>query len=111
MHYNRVKAHGRAGVASPILNRGPRALRGWYITSNGYRKIRVNGGWVFEHRHVMEQTLGRPLYRNERVHHKNNRRTDNRPSNLELWVTGHPSGVRVRDAVKWAREILRRYAA
>jgi hypothetical protein len=33
---------------------------------------------------------------------------DNRPENLELWVRPQPSGIRVEDAILWAREILTR---
>ncbi|OGF52936.1 MAG: hypothetical protein A2Z21_01925 [Candidatus Fraserbacteria bacterium RBG_16_55_9] len=39
---------------------------------------------VLEHRHVMEQDLGRRLRNDEVVHHKNGNRKDNRPQNLEL---------------------------
>jgi HNH endonuclease len=57
----------------------------------------------------MEQKLGRPLLRNEQVHHKNGHKTDNRPENLELWVKGQPNGQRVEDALAWAYEIIDRY--
>jgi len=35
---------------------------------------------------------------------------DNRPENLELWTRPQPAGIRVTDAIAWAREILVRYS-
>lgn len=87
----------RARNASPsgrAADIGTRAAAG-----NGYVKVKTAEGWRLEHRVVMEQQLGRPLLPNERVHHKNGRRDDNGPENLELWrVKGKdPAGVRASD--------------
>ena len=35
---------------------------------------------------------------------------DNRPENPELWTRPQPTGIRVTDAIAWAREILDRYS-
>lgn len=79
-------------------------------TDRGYLRVRVGGRAVLQHRHLMSQTLGRPLFSDESVHHRNGVRNDNRPENLELRVGAHGPGLSPEDAVEWAREILRRYA-
>jgi hypothetical protein len=83
----------------------------------GYVMIRVpdhpravKSPYVFEHVLVAEQLLGRYLLPGESIHHRNGIRDDNRPENLELWTKPQPSGIRVSDAIAWARELLERYS-
>lgn len=83
--------------------------KGGWTSRDGYRFISKDGEDILEHRAVMEKVLGRQLMPDERVHHRNGKRADNRPKNLELWTLSHPAGQRVSDAVAWAREILVRY--
>jgi hypothetical protein len=55
-----------------------------YSHNQGYLRVRnERGEIVLQHRDVMERKLGRKLLSNEIVHHKNEVKTDNEPSNLE----------------------------
>lgn len=82
----------------------------WLPEEHPYRCMAHSRGEVLEHRLVMAETLGRPLERGESVHHRNGRRSDNRPENLELWVGNHSSGQRVIDHVADAVRVLQNYA-
>jgi HNH endonuclease len=103
LHYGRWRQGGDVQANEPN-KRG----RG-HINKQGYRFIRDGNRQRAEHRVVMEAILGRPLLPGENIHHKNGKRADNRPENLELWITSQPRGQRPGDLVAWAHEILTRY--
>lgn len=98
----REASRSRRGDKSP-------SWKGGYKNKKGYVVITENGISKFQHRIVMEQKLGRNLFVDENVHHKNGVRNDNRIENLELWSTSQPSGQRVEDKTKWAIDWLKKY--
>jgi hypothetical protein len=111
-HYRRWQRNG-----DPAVSRSRPRPEQW-VNQLGYVVVRAPGHpnafenrtQILQHRLVMSEMLGRPLRPHENVHHRNGDRTDNRPSNLELWVRKQPAGQRVEDLLAWAREILAMYA-
>lgn len=110
-HYRRAKLG--ADMDCPVkrkegLKRRLDKLGYIYWIEKGH-PLATKSGRVHEHRAVMSGAIGRPLLPGENVHHKNGKRDDNCPDNLELWVTSQPAGQRPRDLVAWANMILERY--
>ena len=54
-----------------------------YIDENGYTRFKDDD--IPVHRKVAEKKYRRPLRPGEVVHHKNRKKTDNRPSNLHVF--------------------------
>lgn len=101
------KAHTRENSSS---------WKGGYRLEDGYALVykpehpkAKKNGYVREHTVVMETKIGRPLLPTEQVHHINGIKHDNRPENLELWSRSQPTGKRVEDMLKWAKEVLTTY--
>ncbi len=53
-------------------------------------------GYVYEHRLVAEEKIGRRLKKGEIVHHKNGLRWDNNPENLEIMTASEHSKLSSR---------------
>src|SRR5688572_7077473 len=69
------------------------------LDAYGYRRLTVNGKTVKEHRVVMEQHLGRILSPEEIVHHRDEVRTNNTISNLE--ITTHVEHAKHHHPLTW----------
>lgn len=109
-HYQRLMIHGDPLVTlTGEVGRGGLDAKGYIVRGAVGHPNADKNGKIKEHRLVMAEMLGRPLFPDETVHHKNGVRTDNRPENLELWTGNHQPGQRVEDLVLWAKEILGRY--
>lgn len=103
-HYRQMRDGVPLTELPPIGYRKRGAYR-WLVNADGYVYRRspssTSKDREFQHRLVMEEVLGRPLRKWENVHHINGIRHDNRPENLELWITPQPCGQRAEDLAKW----------
>jgi hypothetical protein len=101
--------------------RSPQSHGNWkggrIVDKHGYVLIHMpdhphanSGGYMREHRVVMEKHLGRILLKSEVVHHKNDQPGDNSISNLEVFEnnSSHLSGTLKRKCPKWSDEGKRR---
>lgn len=59
----------------------------YFLNTNGYKIIKIkNNKWMSEHIYKVEKYLKRKLKKGETVHHINEKRNDNRLSNLYLFI-------------------------
>lgn len=99
--------YGKTGALAPRWKGGRKIRRDGYsfvVAPPGHPNpsyVKPSGiAYVLEHRHVMEQHLGRYLDPAEVVHHKDGDRTNNAIDNLELFASqadhvslGHPESA------------------
>lgn len=81
---------------------------GHTFLKEGYVMLCLEHGWVAQHRHVMEQFIGRPLHSTELVHHINGNRQDNRIENLQLVTKSEHGKIHVIDGRLWTKESNRK---
>ncbi len=88
-HHNPKHYYCSAKCSKIGHKQSPPNWAGGKHTYNGYVYVQNNTNmgksrYIAEHRVVMSEILGRPLMKNEMVHHKNGRKDDNRPENLSV---------------------------
>src|SRR3982750_294353 len=84
-HQNRGKLNGQYKGGRKKVERGYI----WVLNRNHPNSLK--GGYIQEHRLIMSQYLGRPLTKDEDVHHINGIKDDNRIENLQLISHGNHS--------------------
>ena len=96
------KNQGQSGAAAAHWKGGRHVSPEGYVKvlAPSHPKASGHGGYVLEHRLVMEQSLGRLLEDHETVHHINGARADNRPENLQLRSGRHGKGARAEKALE-----------
>lgn len=86
------------GQKHHAYRQGKRKIRGGYVEvlvgpNHPFISMANEKRYILEHRLKMADFLGRPLTKNETVHHINGNRADNRLSNLQLRQSDHGQGV------------------
>jgi hypothetical protein len=85
-HHKRWLAH-KDPIKMEIGERGKGTI------FNGYRMFHIKDKKLFEHRIIMEEILGRKLKSNEIVHHIDENRLNNHPSNLQVMIRNQHIGM------------------
>lgn len=58
--------------------------KGGNININGYKRVKIKGKDILEHRLVMEKHIGRKLKKNEHIHHIDKNKLNNSIENLQI---------------------------
>lgn len=92
-----MSAESRQKMSLAKLGKG----RGWRVTASGYIEFTMgpNKGRL-QHNVVMEQRIGRRIARGEVVHHRDENKQNNDPSNLELMTRSEHTSHHRRERTK-----------
>lgn len=74
----------RSGADHPRFSGGRKMFKGYILIHMPDHPEADQRGYIFEHRWMAEQKIGRRLTEHESVHHENGRKADNRPGNLAI---------------------------
>jgi hypothetical protein len=67
-----------------LKNITPIENRKWFKSAKGYLATTIRGKWLWQHRWVIENHIGRTLKKEEIIHHLNGIKNDNRIENLAI---------------------------
>lgn len=107
-HLRYIHGHnqrGKRGADHPRWTGGRLIRKGYVLRRAPDHPAADKKGYVFEHRLVAEQTLGRPLAPGEVVHHIDHDPLNNAPDNLQVMTRGEHSWLHTNE--RWAREANR----
>ncbi len=112
--YKRTKSVWNKGKKCPQTSmekngswKGGRIRRGKYISIKiPTHPMSDKSGYIKEHILVMEKYLGRYLTKDERVHHINGIKDDNRIENLKLMTQGEHSSFHRKEELKHGKKLF-----
>ena len=104
--YGAESPHWKGGFHQHYGRNGKYYLVRYIFPDDPYICMAFKSKYILEHRYVMAQQLGRPLTKNEVVHHINGITHDNRKANLQLLTrSSHSAHILLQEAQTRIRDL------